>query len=258
MIEEICVAPWASSGSSGSFEVLRRSSLSVLDGCPSSSHVTLDPGTLSYRPVGNSTFAVALVASTFFTSATANSTHARVRPIAFILGPVYHHLNVLIDIDGPFSSRTTIPFICRLRPQSSLLGLRTMHEIRVIRTGTSNRVMPSNDHRAVRTRRRITRPYARRPSAQRAVLSDSSLAATLPPALLRRIWGTPARIILALCQKAPAQHPRVSATVRSRDTFSIGTRRENGFSAEFQRRSISISIEQQLLVRSFTRNILRR
>lgn len=73
----------------------------------SSSLVILNRATSSsLGPFGNSIFA-ALVASTFFANAAANSTHAKIRPIVFMLGPVYHQPGVLIDTDRSFFSRST-------------------------------------------------------------------------------------------------------------------------------------------------------
>lgn len=111
--------------------------------------VALNLTILLFCPVKNLIFA-ALVAITFFPNTAANSTYARIRPIAFILRPVYHH---------PDSSTLTILFLSTdlFRSVSSRTSRTGLHEIRVIRTRTTNRVNPSSDHWAVWTRKRIAR-----------------------------------------------------------------------------------------------------
>lgn len=132
------------------FSIPRKSSAFSGDSSgTNSSLVVLNCMILSFRPVVDLIFA-ALVAITFFAIIAANSTHARIRPITFILRPVYHH---------PDSSTLTVFFLLTdlFRSVSSWTSRAGLYEIRVIRTRTANCVNPSYDHQAVWTRKRIAR-----------------------------------------------------------------------------------------------------
>lgn len=131
------------------------------------------------RPLGNSMFA-----DTFFANAAANSTHARTRPIVVMLGPVYHQPGVLIDTDDPFSF--PIGALSPLSPPDCTAP----NGVRVIRARTDNRVIRSNEHRAIRTRKRIARSL--RADVLRSSFGLSSSVLILPwriPRTSTRIGG---------------------------------------------------------------------
>lgn len=99
----LCFKPWSSSLLNELTRIFRRLPMLEFSGAGSgtnSSFVALHRAILQLF-FENLTFA-ALVASTFFVNAVANSTYARIRPIASILRPVYHH---------PNSSTLTILFL---------------------------------------------------------------------------------------------------------------------------------------------------
>lgn len=133
---------------------------------------------LARRPFGNSIFP-ALRASTFFAKTAANSTHASVRPIVFMLGPVYHHPDVLIDTDSPFSRGRPFTFYLFLNCRAGL----HVRGIRAVQARTSNRMIRYNEQPAARTRKGIGRSlradllrssFFRTPLSSVPILTDTS------------------------------------------------------------------------------------
>lgn len=95
-------------------------------------------------------------------------------------------LTILFSLDRSFS----LCLLCLWTPWTA----DDRRNIRVIRTRTNNRVIPSDDHRAVRTRKRIAR--CMRADRLRRALSNSSWEYRFCGRLWR-IWRTSTRIVLS-------------------------------------------------------------
>lgn len=182
--------------------ILRRPSTSGFSGAGfeiNSSFVVLHRAILLLS-LENLTFA-ALVACTFFVNAAANSTYARIRPIGFILRPVYHH---------PDSSTLTILFLSTNLFHSvfSWTSYVRLHEIRVIRTRTSNRMISLQPTERFELERELP---ARCAPPFCAPLSNSSLVPILQTS--RRIRKTTRILILeSILLIYHIYHDKITAT----------------------------------------------
>lgn len=153
---KVCSRPWTGSLLNALTRMSRRSPMLGFSDAGSGTNSNFVPLHRAILKISlENVTSPALVASTFFVNAVANSTYASIRPIASILRPVYHHRD---------SSTLTILFLSTdLFPSVfSWIFYVGLHEIRVIRTRTSSRMIPSNQLSGSKENRPLT---ARRLSA---------------------------------------------------------------------------------------------